>query len=91
MPRFMTWRIGLGALLVTTIVSLAILINMNPPAVPGPAYRTIVTQPVISQHRLDLQKCQVLAQPDDYCRQVWADNRRHFLGLDEVKIEETQS
>ncbi len=35
-----------------------------------------------SSSRAALQRCQLMAQPDDACRQLWADNRRHFLGLD---------
>ena len=33
-----------------------------------------------------LQRCQLMAQPDDDCRRLWAENRRHFLGLDKPSV-----
>jgi len=53
------------------------------PSVAPPASETTAAPTAgISSSRLALQRCQMMAQPDDACRRLWAENRRHFLGLD---------
>ena len=82
MVRIITWRVGAGVILVTMIIGLTIILGMTPTRTSGAVEALSVPSTIPSKDRLALQSCQAMAQPDDHCRQIWADNRHHFLGLD---------
>ena len=71
--------IGAGLVAAVILIGLsARLTSVSPPEPEAPAQAPADLSPT----RAALQRCGLQAQPDDACRKLWADNRRHFLGLD---------
>ncbi len=76
-----------AALAVAAIAGLsATMAFLEPPAAPSPA-RSVLAAASYSptNERAALECCQLMAQPDDACRLLWLENRRHFVGLDKPR------
>ncbi len=68
--------------------ALAIRVTTPQPSESGQLAAASASTP--NSEREALHRCQLMAQPDDACRRLWAENRRHFLGDDTTSQEDRQ-
>lgn len=68
---------GVGAAL--ALIALSARLTIKQP-IPQQTAETPVVKAAADQAAL--RRCGLQAQPDAACRELWAANRRHFLGLD---------
>jgi conjugative transfer region protein TrbK len=71
--------VGAGVCAALALIALSARLTTDPtvlePTVEPPIVRA-------GADRAALRDCGLQAQPDEACRELWAANRRHFLGLD---------
>jgi len=68
------------------VAALAVSLRSPKPATASEATPAMASSTSPSAEEAALQRCQLMAQPDDDCRRLWAENRRHFLGLDKPSV-----
>jgi conjugative transfer region protein TrbK len=64
------------------VAALAVSLRSPKPVTASETTSAMASSASPSAEEAALQRCQLMAPPDDDCRRLWAENRRHFLGLD---------
>jgi conjugative transfer region protein TrbK len=68
------------------VAALAVSLRPPKPVTASEATSAMASSASPSTEEAALQRCQLMAQPDGDCRRLWAENRRHFLGLDKPSV-----
>lgn len=71
--------VGAGVCAAMALIALSARLTIGQPP---PQQTTETRVATAATDREALRRCGLQAQPDEACRQLWAANRRHFLGLD---------